>query len=230
MPILAPLAAGLPGGYRFLQVRDLAGEIEWAKAAGSPRTVRDAGIAEDHDAPLPPDLMAGLYRRYEAAKSRAGRIDFEDMLELTIGLIETDAAIAAEVRDRYRWFSVDEYQDTNPLQAALLDAWLGGREDLAVVGDEDQTIYTFTGATSDYLIGFTERYPKARVVRLETNYRSTPEVLALANRILAAGRAAPDERLPGVAPRPPKRLIASLPRDRRRRSAASRPTRRSWPG
>ena len=211
VPILAPLAAGLPGGYRFLAVRDLAGEIEWAKARRiRPSEYEMRAIADDRDASLPPDLMAGLYRRYETAKARAGRIDFEDMLELTIGLIEADATIAAEVRDRYRWFSVDEYQDTNPLQAALLDAWLGGREDLAVVGDEDQTIYTFTGATSDYLIGFTERYPTARVVRLETNYRSTPEVLALANRVLAAGRAAPDERLPGVAPRPPKRLVASL--------------------
>jgi DNA helicase-2/ATP-dependent DNA helicase PcrA len=210
VPILAPLAAGLPGGYRFLAVRDLAGEIEWAKA----RRIRPAdyemrAIDDDRDASLPPDLMATLYRRYETAKARAGRIDFEDMLELTIGLIESDDAIAAEVRDRYRWFSVDEYQDTNPLQAALLDAWLGGRQDLAVVGDEDQTIYTFTGATSDYLIGFEERYPDARVVRLETNYRSTPEVLALANSVLAAGRSAPDERLPGVAPRPPKRLVAS---------------------
>ncbi len=209
-PILAPLAAGLPGGYRYLAVRDLAGEIEWAKA----RRIRPAdyeirAIAEDRDAPLPPDLMARLYRDYENRKARAGRIDFEDMLELTIGLIETDATIAAEVRDRYRWFSVDEFQDTNPLQAALLDAWLGGRDDLAVVGDEDQTIYTFTGATSDYLIGFAERYPGARIVRLETNYRSTPEVLALANTVLAAGRVAVDERLPGTAPRPPKRLIAS---------------------
>ena len=148
--------------------------------------------------------MAGLFRRYEAAKDRAGRIDFEDMLELTIGLIDSDAAIAAEVRDRYRWFSVDEYQDTNPLQAALLEAWLGGRDDLAVVGDEDQTIYTFTGATSEYLISFADRYPAARVVTLETNYRSTPEVLELANRVLAAGRTAVDERPPGVAARPPR--------------------------
>ncbi len=209
-PILAPLATGLPGGYRYLAVRDLAGEIEWAKA----RRIRPAdyemrAIADGRDAPLPPDLMARLYRDYESRKTRAGRIDFEDMLELTIGLIETDATIAAEVRDRYRWFSVDEFQDTNPLQAALLDAWLGGRDDLAVVGDEDQTIYTFTGATSDYLIGFADRYPGARIVRLETNYRSTPEVLALANTVLAAGRVAVDERLPGTAPRPPKRLIAS---------------------
>ena len=106
---------------------------------------------------------------------------------------------------------MDEFQDTNPLQAALLDAWLGGRDDLAVVGDEDQTIYTFTGATSDYLIGFAARYPNARVVGLETNYRSTPEILGLANRVLAAGRTAAEEREPGTAPRPPKRLVASLP-------------------
>ena len=155
-PILAPLAKGLPGGYRYLAVRDLAAEIEWAKARRIGASAYETrALAEDRDAPLPADLMAGLYRRYETAKARAGRIDFEDMLELTIGLIEGDEAIAAEVRDRYRWFSVDEFQDTNPLQAALLETWLGGREDIAVVGDEDQTIYTFTGATSDYLTGFT---------------------------------------------------------------------------
>ena len=211
-PILAPLATGLPGGYRYLAVRDLAAEIEWAKARRIGASEYETrALAEDRDAPLPPDLMAGLYRRYETAKARAGRIDFEDMLELTIGLIEGDEAIAAEVRDRYRWFSVDEFQDTNPLQAALLETWLGGREDLAVVGDEDQTIYTFTGASSDYLIGFAARYPSARMVALETNYRSTPEVLAFANRVLAAGRVAADERAPGAAPRPPKRLLASRP-------------------
>ena len=209
-PILAPLAAGLPGGYRYLAVRDLAAEIEWAKARriGADDYERRA-FELDRDAPLPPDLMAGLYRRYEAAKTRARRIDFEDMLERTIALIDDDAAVAGEVRDRYRWFSVDEYQDTNPLQAALLDAWLGGRDDLAVVGDEDQTIYTFTGASSDYLIRFASRFPGARTVTLETNYRSTPEVLSLANRVLAAGRTALDERTPGAEPRPPKRLLPS---------------------
>ena len=211
VPILAPLARSLPGGYRYLAVRDLAAEIEWAKARRiRPDDYELRAVEAERDASLPPDLMAGLYRRYEVAKARAGRIDFEDMLERTIGLIEGDPAIAAEVRDRYRWFSVDEYQDTNPLQAALLDAWLGGRDDLAVVGDEDQTIYTFTGASSDYLISFADRFPAARVVTLETNYRSTPEVLALANRVLAAGRTATDERPAGAAPRPPKRLVASL--------------------
>jgi DNA helicase II / ATP-dependent DNA helicase PcrA len=211
VPIVAPLAKGLPGGYRYLAVRDLAAEIEWAKARRiGPGDYELRAIEDERDAPLPPDLMAGLYRRYESAKARAGRIDFEDMLASTIELLETDEIVAAEVRERYRWFSVDEYQDTNPLQAALLEAWLGARDDLAVVGDEDQTIYTFTGASSDYLIGFAERFPAARVVNLETNYRSTPEVLALANKVLAAGRLAIDERPPGTAPRPPKRLVASV--------------------
>ena len=212
VPILAPLAAGLPGGYRFLAVRDLASEIEWAKARRiGPAEYETRAPSEGRDASLPPDLMARLYRRYESAKGRAGRIDFEDMLGLLIELLDSDPAVAGEVRDRYRWFSVDEFQDTNLLQAALLDGWLGGRDDLAVVGDEDQTIYTFTGATSDYLIGFVDRFPSARVVALETNYRSTPEIVGLAERILAAGRAATDERAPGAAPRPAKRLVPSLP-------------------
>jgi len=208
VPVLAPLAASLPGGYRYLPVRDLAAEIEWAKA----RRIDPAGYVgeaarTERDGPLPPDLMAGLFRRYQTALQRAGLIDFEDMLARTTELIETHADVAEEVRDRYRWFSVDEYQDTNPLQSALLDAWLGGRRDLAVVGDEDQTIYTFTGATSDYLTGFTVRYPDARIVTLESNFRSTPQVLELANRVLAAGRQAPDERHTGVPARPPKRLV-----------------------
>ncbi len=210
-PVLAPLAASLPGGYRYLAVRDLAGEIEWAKARRiAPAGYVDGVIRERHDGPLPPELMAGLYKRYETARERAGLIDFEDMLALTVELLETDAAVAAEVHDRYRWFSVDEYQDTNPLQQALLDAWLGDRDDLAVVGDEDQTIYTFTGASSDFLTGFASRFPSAAMVRLETNFRSTPQVLTLANAVLAAGRLAATEHAAGNAPRPAKRLVATL--------------------
>ena len=140
-------------------------EIEWAKARRiSPGDVpRTASLPRATTARLPPDLMArAVSGDYETARDRAGLIDFEDMLARTVELLETDDAAAAEVRDRYRWFSVDEYQDTNPLQQAVLDAWLGGRDDLAVVGDEDQTIYTFTGATSDYLTGFPARYPAAQ--------------------------------------------------------------------
>jgi ATP-dependent DNA helicase UvrD/PcrA len=201
---LVDLARALPGGYRYVAVRDLAAEIEWAKARRvAPAAYERMVEADGHDGPLPARLFAPLYRRYEAAKERAGRIDFEDMLELTVRLIEDDESVAREVRDRYRWFSVDEYQDTNALQQALLDAWLGGREDLAVVGDADQTIYTFTGASSEWLTGFTGRYPGAHVVRLETNYRSTPQVLALANRLLA--------KAPGGDGGPPKRLVPTRP-------------------
>ena len=231
VPILAPLARGLPGGYRYLAVRDLAAEIEWAKARRiGPAEYELRAIDADRDASLPPDLMAGLFRRYEAAKDRAGRIDFEDMLELTIGLIEADAAIAAEVRDRYRWFSVDEYQDTNPLQAALLEAWLGGRDDLAVVGDEDQTIYTFTGATSDYLIGFADalsggagRDPRDELP-LDAGGPGArqPRPGRGANAPSTSDRRARRPGRPSVSSRACRRA-------RRRRSAGSRPARPSWP-
>jgi len=202
--LVVDLARTLPGGYRYVAARDLAGEIEWAKARRiGPGAYEAMTAAQGHDGPLPARLFAPLYGRYEAAKERAGRIDFEDMLEMTVQLIEDDLAARDEIRDRYGWFSVDEYQDTNTLQQALLDAWLGGRQDLAVVGDEDQTIYSFTGASSEWLTGFARRYPTARVVRLETNYRSSPQVLAAANQLLASG--------PRLADGPPKRLRATRP-------------------
>ena len=133
---------------------------------------------------MPADVFTSLWRRYESAKQRADRIDFEDMLTLAVELYETDADALALVHRRYSWFSVDEYQDTNRLQEDLLRLWLGDRQDLCVVGDPDQTIYTFTGASSDYLTSFKDRYADARVVRLSANYRSTPQVIALANRLI----------------------------------------------
>src|SRR6266545_3058977 len=149
-PLLVPLQRSLPGGYKFTAVKDLADEIEWAKARRiGPEAYQDAVAGKERAAPLPPDLFAGLYKRYERAKERQGRIDFEDMLARMLEGLETNPDVAEEFRGQYRWFSVDEYQDTNPLQQALLEAWLGDRRDLAVVGDEDQTIYTFTGATSE---------------------------------------------------------------------------------
>ena len=202
VPLLVPLQRSLPGGYRFTAVKDLADELEWAKARRLDPTSYQATVtAAGRTPPVPADLFAGLFRRYERAKERSGRIDFEDMLAHTVEAIAEHPDVAEEVRGRYRWFSVDEYQDTNPLQQALLDAWLGERRDLAVVGDEDQTIYTFTGATSDYLTGFARRFADAHVVRLEDNYRSTPQVLAMANRLLA--------RTPGKPPG--KRLVATRP-------------------
>ncbi|HET7685169.1 MAG TPA: ATP-dependent DNA helicase UvrD2 [Candidatus Limnocylindria bacterium] len=186
IPLVAPLARSLPGGYKFTPAKDLTDEIEWAKnrRIGPDAYLREAAAAS-RTPPIPPDLMAGLYRRYEQARERAGRIDFEDMLTRAVELYERDAEAIGLVHQRYAWFSVDEYQDTNPLQEALLRLWVGDRRDLCVVGDPDQTIYTFTGASADYLTGFAERWTDARVVRLTTNYRSTPQVLALANRLIA---------------------------------------------
>ena len=191
-PIVGRLARQLPGHYRFTPAKDLADEIEWAKARRvSPGAYERDAAAAGREPPIPLDLFVRLFDGYERAKVRANRIDFDDLLLGTVDLLEGDEDAAATVRARKRWFSVDEYQDTNPLQQRLLELWLGpdGR-DLCVVGDEDQTIYTFTGATSAFLTGFADRWPGARVVELVRNYRSTPQVLELANRLIAAeGRA-----------------------------------------
>jgi DNA helicase-2/ATP-dependent DNA helicase PcrA len=129
--------------------------------------------------------MRRVFADYERAKSRGNRIDFDDLLTFTADLLATDADAASIVRSRKSWFSVDEYQDTSPLQQRLLELWAGDSTDVSVVGDEDQTIYTFTGATSSYLTGFAGRHPGARIVALTENYRSSPQVLDLANRLLA---------------------------------------------
>jgi DNA helicase II / ATP-dependent DNA helicase PcrA len=187
--LLYPLAGRLPGGYKFTQVKDLAETIEWAKV----RRIRpERWVAEGGDrAPIPADLFARLYTDYERAKARAGVIDFEDMLVETVDLLETDEAALALVTSRKTWFSVDEYQDTNPLAERLVQLWLGESRDLAVVGDPDQTIYSFTGATPEYLLGFERAHPGARVVALVENYRSTPQVLELANRLTGTGLRGP---------------------------------------
>ena len=183
--LLVPLIGRLPGGYRFTPAKDMADTIEWAKV----RRIRPARwVHEGGDrAPIPADLFARVYRDYERSKSEAGLLDFEDMLVQTVELLEADAEAAALVRSRKRWFSVDEYQDTNPLAERLLELWLGESRDLAVVGDPDQTIYTFTGATPEFLLGFADRHPGARTVTLAENYRSSPQILELANRLVAGG-------------------------------------------
>ena len=201
IPILGRLARQLPGHYRFTPAKDLADEIEWAKSRRiAPRDYEReiARVAPGREPPVPADLFVRAFEGYERAKTRAGRIDFDDLLVETVRLLEENEEAAATVRARKRWFSVDEYQDTNPLQERLLELWLGDRPDVCVVGDVDQTIYTFTGASSSFLTSFAERHPGARVLDLSRNYRSTPEVLALANRLIAAeGRS--------------KRLVASRP-------------------
>src|SRR5215218_2256068 len=188
LPIIGRLARQLPGHYRFTPGKDLADEIEWAKSRRvTPRAYEAAATAAGREPPVPVDLFVRTYEGYERAKARAGRMDFDDLLVGTVDLLETDDQAAATVRARKRWFCVDEYQDTNPLQERLLELWLGESRDLAVVGDPDQTIYTFTGASPDYLLRFADKHAGARTIALTENYRSTPQVLAFANRLTSAG-------------------------------------------
>lgn len=173
-------------------VRDLAGEIEWAKSSLiSPEEYPAAVAKASRDIPLDAAKVAKVYAGYEAMKARNSDVlllDFDDLLLHTAAAIENDAAVAQEFRDRYRCFVVDEYQDVTPLQQRVLNAWLGDRDDLTVVGDANQTIYSFTGATPGYLLDFSRRFPDAAVVRLERDYRSTPQVVSLANRVISMAR------------------------------------------
>jgi len=163
-------------------VGDLATEIEWAKNRRlTPETYTQA--AGSRRAPLPPDLMVGVFQGYERRKQALGKVDFEDVLELAIRLFSEDDGARERFHRTIGAITVDEYQDVNLLQQTLLDLWLGDRDELCVVGDDHQAIYSFTGATPAHLLGMPSRYPQATVVRLEENYRSTPQVLALANRL-----------------------------------------------
>ena len=165
-------------------VRDIASEIEWRK-------VKAFGIddylhqVEQGQRSLPgemtPQLMASVMDSYEKVKDERRRMDFEDVLLAAVGMLESEPAIAQRVRATYQHFIVDEYQDVSPIQQRLLDLWLGDRRDVCVVGDASQTIYTFAGATSDYLVNFADAYPDARVIRLEDNYRSSADIVTAAN-------------------------------------------------
>jgi DNA helicase II / ATP-dependent DNA helicase PcrA len=179
---------------------DAAAEIEWAKATqvrpdGYPRAAAAAGRTPAAQA----EAMAAVYKGYERLRRERHLIDFESVLELTAAIVLEHRGAADQVRDTFRYFVVDEYQDVNPLQKLLLDAWLGDRDDLCVVGDPHQVIYSFTGATPDYLTGFTSEFPGATVVRLVRDYRSTPQVVRVANRLIPGQDLLP-QRPAGPAP------------------------------
>ena len=173
-------------------LRDLATEIEWAKASlVAPEDYAAAAIRTRRGTPAPAELVGQVYRWYESLKAKANLLDFDDLLLHVIAALEEHPLVAEEFRDRYRCFVVDEYQDVTPLQQRVLDAWLGERDDLTVVGDANQTIYSFAGASPRHLLGFTRRFPHAQVVRLERDYRSTPQIVSLANRLIGAARDRP---------------------------------------
>jgi DNA helicase II / ATP-dependent DNA helicase PcrA len=181
--LLRRIGNGLPGAYRFRPAGDLATEIEWAKNRRlTPDTYRD--WLGDHEPPIPADLSLRVFREYERRKAAEGLLDFEDLLERAARLLESDAEARATVHARWRAFTVDEYQDVNLLQQSLLDLWLGDRDDLCAVGDDYQAIYGFTGASAEWLLALPRRFLHARVVRLERSYRSSPQVIELANRLV----------------------------------------------
>ena len=171
-------------------LRDLAGEIEWAKVIGlAPDEYIKA--VDDYARPVrvsnnkvDATAIAKVYEAYESLKKQERAIDFEDVLLLTVGMLEEEREVRDRIRDQYRYFTVDEYQDVSPLQQRLLDLWLGKRDDICVVGDPAQTIYSFAGATPAFLLNFTNKYPNAEVIRLTSGYRSTPEIINTANAIL----------------------------------------------
>jgi len=174
-------------------LRELASEIEWAKVLEiSPDTYQEAAIAASRSVRLPNsksgpenlEIVAKVYEAYESLKKQERALDFEDILLLTVGMLEEDRGVRERVRDQYRFFTVDEYQDVSPLQQRLLNLWLGNREEICVVGDAAQTIYSFAGATSNFLLTFKTRFPNAQTFRLSRGYRSTPEIINTANQIL----------------------------------------------
>ncbi|MFD0372633.1 ATP-dependent DNA helicase UvrD2 [Streptomyces sp. NPDC059071] len=187
------------------ELRDVTSEIEWAKVTQTVPADYPAAVAKSsRDCPRDPAEIGQIYAMYEQLKRERDVIDFEDVLLLTVGILQDRHDIADQIRRQYQHFVVDEYQDVSPLQQRLLDLWLGDRDSLCVVGDASQTIYSFTGATPDHLLNFRTRHPNATVIKLVRDYRSTPQVVHLANGLLgqARGRAA-EHRLELVSQREP---------------------------
>ncbi|MFJ1553716.1 ATP-dependent DNA helicase UvrD2 [Streptomyces mirabilis] len=187
------------------ELRDVTAEIEWSKVTQTVPTDYAAAAAKTGRlSPRDPAEIAQLYATYEDLKRDRAVIDFEDVLLLTVAILQDRHDIAEHVRSQYQHFVVDEYQDVSPLQQRLLELWLGERDSLCVVGDASQTIYSFTGATPDHLLDFRTRHPGATVVKLVRDYRSSPQVVHLANGLLsqARGRAA-DHRLELISQRAP---------------------------
>jgi DNA helicase-2/ATP-dependent DNA helicase PcrA len=187
---------GTPGA-----LADTAAEIEWAKVIQvRPDGYTAAAAAAGRSAAAGADNLAAVYAAYEELRRERHLIDFESVLELTAAILLDSRAAADQVRGIFRHFVVDEFQDVNPLQKLLLEAWLGDRDDLCVVGDPNQVIYSFTGATSSYLTGFAAEFPAATVVRLVRDYRSTPQVVAVANQLIRSDSPLAAQRPPGPRP------------------------------
>jgi len=186
-PLLSESASriGSPVRINPQNLREISSEVEWSKSLSlAPDQYVEEAKRSDRQTSIVPGEIARIYESYESIKRDERVIDFEDVLLLTIGMLEEESSVASRVRDQYRFFTVDEYQDVSPLQQRLLDLWLGSRKDICVVGDPAQTIYSFAGATPAFLLNFTKRYPEAEVIRLNRGYRSTQEIITYANRLI----------------------------------------------
>lgn len=183
--------AGLSGSLRATNrelMRDIAAEIEWAKVSQVGPTDYINEVSKRMQKPrVTPEQMVQVYTAYESIKKQELAIDFEDVLLLCSAMLEEERDVRERVQDQYRYFTIDEYQDISPIQQRLINAWLGTRTDICVVGDPAQTIYSFAGATPVFLNSFTQRFPEAEVIRLTTGYRSTPEITIAANALLRHG-------------------------------------------
>ena len=183
--------AGLSGSLRATNrelMRDIAAEIEWAKVSQVGPTDYIDEVSKRMQKPrVTPEQMVQVYTAYESIKKQELAIDFEDVLLLCSAMLEEERDVRERVQDQYRYFTIDEYQDISPIQQRLINAWLGTRTDICVVGDPAQTIYSFAGATPVFLNSFTQRFPEAEVIRLTTGYRSTPEITFAANALLRHG-------------------------------------------
>jgi DNA helicase-2/ATP-dependent DNA helicase PcrA len=222
--LLGPL---LPRGRELtVQAADVAAEIEWAKAQlVGPEHYERAAPAAGRTPPLPAGQIASVYARYEEQKRARGLVDFDDLVMLCARALETDREFAAGQRWRFRHLFVDEFQDVNPAQFRLLEGWRGDRRDLCVVGDPNQGIFSWNGADVRLLTDFPRRFPGATVVRLDDNYRSSPEILAVANTVL--GR---DARLRAHRPAAALPTVTCHPSDREEAHAVARALRGRHPG
>jgi len=186
--VLSQAADSLGLKFPTETLRDIAAEIEWRKVSMLSVERYAELLTADGGRPVPTGLSAeqlvDMHEVYGKLLEDRRRIDFEDVLILTTGLLETEPRAVLQVRERYRFFTVDEYQDVSPLQNALLKTWLGGRDDVCVVGDASQTIYSFAGASSSSLLRFAAEHPSAREFRLERNYRSTEPIVRVANQLM----------------------------------------------
>ena len=210
-----------------VQPVDLAAEIEWAKARlVTPEGYEAAVAGSGRRPPLPPGVVSSVFARYEQEKSRRRLVDFDDLVLLCAQALETDTEFAATQRWRFRHLFVDEFQDVNPAQLRLLEAWRGASLDLCVVGDPDQAIYAWNGADPTALTGFPARFPGATVVHLDHTYRSSPQVVAVANAVLDGCRAPGAHHLRPTRPPGPLPTVTSYASDRDEATSVARALRR----